>query len=192
MKKFFLLLTALVLGLSQLYADEVTFSASTLKATLPSDNSNISIPYTWKTSPYHVSVNIAKKDGTTATLGVSNVIAMNGTFQFTVSVAGKGTLNSIKLTTDPSSQSSNVSANAGTYSSGTWTPGETSISSVTFTCTGTFRLTQIAVEGAEMLQQRIAGLFDTAYLIVILGLGVYIAHLCINLGVCYTGADNQQ
>jgi len=146
MKKFFLLLTALVMGLSQLYADEVTFSASALKATLPSDNSNISIPYTWKTSPYHVSVNIAKKDGSTASLGVSTVIAMNGTYQFTVSVAGKGTLNSIKLTTDPSSQTSNVSANAGTYSSGTWTPGETSTSSVTFTCSGTFRMTQIAVD----------------------------------------------
>ena len=146
MKKLFLFLASLMLGVSQLMADNVTFSVSDLKATLPSNNTNIAIPYTWKTSPYHVSVNIAKKDGTTATLGVSTVIAMNGTYQFTVSVAGKGTLNSIKLTTDPSSQSSNVSANAGTYSSGTWTPGETSISSVTFTCTGTFRLTQIAVD----------------------------------------------
>lgn len=61
MKKFFLLLTTLVLGFGQLFADEVSFAASDLRATLPSDNSNISIPYTWKTSPYHVSVNIAKK-----------------------------------------------------------------------------------------------------------------------------------
>ena len=145
MKKFFLLLTTLVLGFGQLFADEVTFSASDLKATLPSDNSNIAIPYTWKLAPYHVSVNIAKQDGTEASIGVGSTINMNNTYQFTVSVAGAGTLNGIKITTNPTSQAANVTVNTGTYTSPNWTPeGETN--SVTFTVTNTFRLAQIDVD----------------------------------------------
>ena len=145
MKKTFLFLASLVLGFGQLFADEVTFSASDLRATLPSGNTNIAIPYTWKTSPYHVSVAIAKQDGSEASLGVSTLIGMNNTYQFTVSVAGAGTLNSIKLTTNPANQTANVTANTGTYANPTWTP-EGNTNSVTFTCTGTFRLTQIYVD----------------------------------------------
>ena len=43
-------------------------------------------------------------------------------------------------------------------------------------------LSEIAMEGAEILQQGIAGLFDATYLVVALGLGVYIAHLRVDLG----------
>lgn len=145
MKKTFLFLASLVLGFGQLFADNVTFSASDLRATLPSGNTNIAIPYTWKTSPYHVSVAIAKQDGTEANLAVGSYIGMNNTYQFTVSVAGAGTLNGIKITTNPTSQAANVTVNTGTYTSPNWTP-EGNTNSVTFTCTNTFRLTQIAVD----------------------------------------------
>ena len=145
MKKHFLFLATLVLGLGQLFADEVTFSVSDLKASLPSDNTNIALPYAWKTSPYHVTATIEKTDGTSATLGVSTVIALNANYKVTVSVAGAGTLNSIKFTTNPTSQNANATASTGTFASGTWTP-EGATSSVTFTATGTFRLTQIAVD----------------------------------------------
>ena len=144
MKKFFLLLTALVLGFSQLFADEVTFSASALRATLPSGDTNVSIPYTWKTSPYHVTVDIAKKDASTASLAVGNTINLNNTFQFTVSVAKKGTLSGIKLVAGTSSQLANITVSAGSYESGKWTPAEgTTPSSVTFTCTGVFNVKNI-------------------------------------------------
>ena len=63
----------------------------------------------------------------------------------TVSVAGAGTLNSVKFTTDPTSQSGNATASTGTFASGTWTP-EGATSSVTFTATGNFRLTKIEVD----------------------------------------------
>ena len=145
MKKHFLFLATLVLGLGQLFADNVTFSVSDLRATLPSDNTNIAIPYAWKTSPYHVTVNIAKQDGTEASLAVGSYINMNNAYQFTVSVAGAGTLNGIKITTNPTSQAVKLTVNTGTYTSPNWTPeGETN--SVTFTVTGTFRVTQIAVD----------------------------------------------
>ena len=123
MKKFFLLLTTLVLGFGQLFADEVTFSASELRESLlPSGNTSIAIPYTWKVSPYHVSVNIAKQNATEASLGVGNTINMNNTFQFTVSISGAGTLNSIKISTTPNTHVGNATASTGTYSSGTWAP----------------------------------------------------------------------
>ena len=144
MKKHLLFLAALVLGLGQLFADEVTFSVSDLKATLPASNTNIDLPYAWKTSPYHVTATIEKTDGTTGTLGVSTVIALNANYKVTVSVAGAGTLNSIKFTTNPASQNANATASTGTFASGTWTP-EGATSSVTFTATNNFRLTQIVV-----------------------------------------------
>ena len=40
---------------------------------------------------------------------------------------------------------------------------------------------QIVMEGVKILQQDIAGLFDAAYLLITLGLGVYVAHLRVNL-----------
>ncbi len=145
MKKHFLFLASLVLGLGQLFADEVTFSVGDLKASLPSGNTNINLPYAWKTSPYHVTATIEKTDGTTGTLGVSTVIPLTANYKVTVSVAGAGTLNSIKFTTNPTSQSANATASTGTFASGTWTP-EGTTSSVTFTATGNFRITQIAVD----------------------------------------------
>jgi hypothetical protein len=146
MKKHFLFLATLVLGLGQLFADDVTFSVSDLKATLPADNSNIAIPYTWKAAPYHVSVTIAKQDGTDGTLAVSNVLALNNTYQVTVSVAGEGILSGAKITTNPSGNAKNATASTGTYDNGSWAASENGTSSVTFTCTGTFRLQQIYVE----------------------------------------------
>ena len=110
-------------------------------------NTNIAIPYAWKTAPYHVTATIAKQDGSEASLGVSTVIALNNTYKITVSVAGAGTLNSIKFTTNPAGNTANATASTGSYASSKWTPEEgTSVSSVTFTCTGTFRLTQIFVD----------------------------------------------
>ena len=144
MKKHFLFLATLVLGLGQLFADEVTFSLADLRASL-SGNTSVEVPYTWKVSPYHVSVTIAKKDGTTGTLGIASPTNL-GSYTITVQAAGEGTLDGIKITTNPTSQSANATASTGTYASGTWTP-EGATSSVTFTPTGaTFRLTQIAVE----------------------------------------------
>ncbi|MBQ6224977.1 MAG: Ig-like domain-containing protein [Bacteroidaceae bacterium] len=147
MKKHLLILASLVLGFGQLFADEVTFSVSDLKASLPASNTNIAIPYAWKTAPYHVTATIAKQDGSEASLGVSTVIALNNTYKVTVSVAGAGTLNSIKFTTNPAGNTANATASTGSYASGKWTPEEgATVSSVTFTCTGNFRLTQIFVD----------------------------------------------
>ena len=135
----------LVLGMCQLFADNVTFSVSDLRSALPSGNTNISLPYSWKTAPYHVSVDIANQDGTGGSLSVTSPFSIPTTCQFTVSVAGKGTLDKIKISTNPASQTANVSASTGTYTSPSWVPnGETN--SVTFTVNGTFRLTQIYVE----------------------------------------------
>ena len=65
MKKHFLFLATLVFGLGQLFADNVTFDVSDLRASLPEGNTNIALPYAWKTSPYHVTATIEKTDGTT-------------------------------------------------------------------------------------------------------------------------------
>lgn len=142
MKKHFLFLAALVLGMGQLFADDVTFSASDLKATLPSDNSNIAIPYTWKTAPYHVTVTIAKQDGTEASLAVGATINLNATYKFTVAAAGAGTLNKITVSTQTTAQRTNVTVDSGSYSGGVWNG---SANSVTFTCTGTFNLKTLVV-----------------------------------------------
>ena len=147
MKKHLLFLATLVLGLGQLFADEVTFSVGDLKASLPASNTNIAVPYAWKTSPYHVTATIEKTDGTTGTIGVGTVIALNANYKVTVSVAGAGTLNSVKFTTQPSGQTANATANIGTYTSGSWTPAEgTTPSSVTFSFTNTFNLKKIVVD----------------------------------------------
>ena len=148
MKKLLLILASFVFGLGQVYADEVTFSASELKKTLPSDNSNISIPYTWKTSPYHVTATIAKQDESTATLGVGSYFTLNATYKITVAVAGAGTLNSISFTTNTPAHRSNATTDApGTFTSGKWTAAEgTPTSSVTFAMTNTFTLKTIVVD----------------------------------------------
>ncbi len=143
MKKHLLILASLVLGLGQVFADQVTFSLADLRASLPSGNTNVEVPYTWKVSPYHVTVTIAKKDGTTGTLGIADPTTLTN-YTLTVKVAGAGKLNGITVTTNPPSQSANVTASTGTYASGSWTP-EGSTTNVTFTPTGTFRLKSLTV-----------------------------------------------
>ena len=143
MKKHLLILASLVLGLGQAFADQVTFSLADLRASLPSGNTNVEVPYTWKVSPYHVTVTIAKKDGTTGTLGIADPTTLTN-YTLTVKVAGAGKLNGITVTTNPPSQSANVTASTGTYASGSWTP-EGSTTNVTFTPTGTFRLKSLTV-----------------------------------------------
>ena len=145
MKKFYLILASLVLGLGQLFADQVTFSLADLRATLPSGNTNVEVPYTWKVSPYHVSVTIAKKDGTTGTLAIANTTTLTN-YTLTVNIAGEGSLDGATITTNPTTQAANLSASNGSYENGTWTPAEGGINSVTFTPTGTFRMTQIVVD----------------------------------------------
>ena len=143
MKKHLLILASLVLSLGQVFADQVTFSLADLRASLPSGNTNVEVPYTWKVSPYHVTVTIAKKDGTTGTLGIADPTTLTN-YTLTVKVAGAGKLNGITVTTNPPSQSANVTASTGTYASGSWTP-EGSTTNVTFTPTGTFRLKSLTV-----------------------------------------------
>ena len=145
MKKHFLFLASLVLGFGQLFADQVTFSLADLRATLPSGNTNVEVPYTWKVSPYHVSVTIAKKDGTTGTLSIANATTLTN-YTVTVNIAGEGSLDGATITTNPATQAANVSASNGSYENGTWAPAEGGIKSVTFTPTSTFRMTQIAVD----------------------------------------------
>ena len=142
MKKHFLFLATLVLGFGQLFADQVTFSIADLRATLPSNNTKVEVPYTWKVSPYHVSVTIAKKDGTTGTLSIANPTTLTN-YTLTVTVAGAGTLDGITVTAPTGLNA--LEASTGTYTSGTWTP-EGTTSTVTFTPTSNFRLTQIAVD----------------------------------------------
>ena len=140
MKKHFLFLASLVLGFGQLFADQVTFSLADLRATLPSGNTNVEVPYTWKVSPYHVSVTIAKKDGTTGTLSIANATTLTN-YTVTVNIAGEGSLDGATITTNPATQAANVSASNGSYENGTWAPAEGGIKSVTFTPTSTFRMT---------------------------------------------------
>ena len=145
MKKHLLILASLVLGMGQLFADNVTFKVSELKATLPSSNTNITLPYAWKVSPYHVTATIAKADGSTGTLSVGSNISLSAQHTVTVSVAGAGTLNGITFSAQGST--ANITTETGTCSSGVWAPAEgTTPSSVTFTLTGSFRMTQMTVD----------------------------------------------
>jgi len=146
MKKFFLFLATLMLGFGQLFADEVTFSVSDLMATLP-EGKKISLPYAWKPSPYHVTATIANADDTPGDFTVANPMGLKGTHKITVAVAGEGSVNGVKFTTSPASQKVNATASTGSYASGTWTPGQNEkTNTVTFTCTGDFRLTKIVVD----------------------------------------------
>ena len=142
MKKFFLLLTTLVLGFGQLFADEVTFSASELRESLlPSGNTNVSLPYTWKVSPYHVSVTIAKKDGTTGTQGIADPANLTNC-TLTINIGGAGTLDGVSVTAPTGVNV--LEASSGTYNNGTWTP-EGATHSVTFTPAGNFRMSSLTV-----------------------------------------------
>ena len=144
MKKHFLFLASLVLGLGQVFADQVTFSLADLRASLPSGNTNVEVPYTWKVSPYHVSVTIAKKDGSTGTLGITNTTTLTN-YTLTVNIAGEGTLDGI--TVSAATGVNALEASTGTYASGTWTPAEgTPTSTVTFTPSSNFRMNSLTVD----------------------------------------------
>ena len=134
-----------MLGFGQLFADQVTFSLADLRASLPSGYTNVEVPYTWKVSPYHVSVTIAKKDGTTGTLAIANTTTLTN-YTVTVNIGGEGSLDGATISTSPASQAANVSASNGSYENGTWAPAEGGIKSVTFTPNNTFRMTQIVVD----------------------------------------------
>ena len=123
MKKHLLFLAALVLGLGQLFADEVTFSMQELRASLPSGNTKVAVPYTWKVSPYHVTATIAKQDGTEGELSISNTTNLKG-YTITVAVAGEGKLNKVTFTTSNATTIGNLTASTGTYTSGAWVPAE--------------------------------------------------------------------
>ena len=74
-------------------------------------------------------------------------MGLKGTHKITVAVAGEGSVNGVKFTTSPASQKVNATASTGSYASGTWTPGQNEkTNTVTFTCTGDFRLTKIVVD----------------------------------------------
>ena len=128
-----------------MFADQVTFSTSDLYASLPESNKKVDVPYTWKVSPYHVSVTIAKQDDPTGTLTVSSLQTNLNGYTFTINVAGEGTLNGITLTASASAYLGNVASNTGTYSNGSWTP-ENETSSVTFTPSDKFPFKTIVVD----------------------------------------------
>lgn len=145
MKKHLLILASLVLGIGQLFAetDPVTFSFSDWRSSLPTGTpTQMELPYTWKVSPYHVTATIDKKIETaTNPLGISNTTTFTN-YTFTVTVAGAGTLD--RITVNAPTGKTALSASTGTYDNGTWTP-EGNTTTVTFTPTGTFRLTSFTV-----------------------------------------------
>ena len=148
MKKHFLFLASLVLGLGQLFADNVTFDASTLWKALGGSGSqaqSVTTPYTWKTSPYYVTVTL-DGSGTTQAVNTANIPFATGK-SFTVSGTTGTTISKIKFTLQQAGQKNNVGANTGSYSNLAWTPEEgTAPSSVTFTATGSFQVKTISVE----------------------------------------------
>ncbi len=145
MKKHLLFLATLVLGLGQLFADDVTFSLADLRVSLPSGNTKVAVPYTWKVSPYHVTATIAKQDGTEGELSISNTTNLKG-YTITVAVAGEGKLNKVTFTTSNATTIGNLTASTGTYTSGAWEPAEgTTPNSVTFTTTNNFPLSKFVV-----------------------------------------------
>ena len=150
MKKHFLLLASLVLGLGQLFADEVTFDASVLWQSLGGSGTQaqeVTTPYTWKASPYYVTVTF---DGSgTQTVNTTNVpVAKEKSFTVVGATTGT-TISKVTFTLNKSGQKNNASVETGTYDGNTltWTPEEgTTPSSVTFTTTGTFEVKTIKVE----------------------------------------------
>ncbi|MBR1499011.1 MAG: Ig-like domain-containing protein [Bacteroidaceae bacterium] len=148
MKKHFLILASLVLGFGQLFADNVTFDASTLWKALGGSGSqvqSVTTPYTWKTSPYYVAVTL-DGSGTTQNVNTAYIPFAKGK-SFTVSGTTGTTISKITFTLQQAGQKDNVGANIGSYSDLAWTPEEgTAPSSVTFTTTSTFQVKTISVE----------------------------------------------
>ena len=145
MKKHLLIFASFVLGFGQLFADEVTFKVSDLKASLPANNTNIDLPYTWDGAPAPVTVTIARQDELEGSIGVSTVIPLSKYHKIIVAASGAATLNSIKISTDPANQNGNAEASTGEFYKGKWNALDDT-KEVTFNCTNNFRITQIAVD----------------------------------------------
>ena len=149
MKKHLLILASLVFGIGQLFAetDPVTFSFAKLKDALGSTNGSanpqISIPYTWKEAPYHVTATIDKKIESAQNPMTVSATQTFTNYTLTVTVAGAGKLKTI--TFNAPTGKTNLNASTGTYDNGTWT-SEGNTTTVTFTPTGNFRLTSFTVD----------------------------------------------
>jgi len=134
MKKHLLFIASLVLGISQLFADQIkdTLNVADLSGT------SINLPYTWAKG--QVKIVFGGEGKTTAAIS-SNKIVLGAGYTITVSVPGVGTVDEIRINaTGPS----NVSPSTGSYASAKWTPGETT-NSVTLNVTGNFQLQRMIV-----------------------------------------------
>ena len=128
------------------WADEVTFSVGELKNSLPSGNTTIEIPYEWTVSSQQPKVTIARQDGMPGNLSVSTLLPLGKDHTITVSVPTGGSIDGVTFTTNPANQAQNISASTGSCSKkGIWSPGEGDVTSVTFTPTNNFRITDIVV-----------------------------------------------
>jgi hypothetical protein len=144
MKKHLLILASLVFGIGQLFADTVTFLFSDLAASLPEGGKMVNVPYTWTVNPGHVSVTIAKLDGTEGTMKIAATQNLKG-YTLTVTVAGEeGKLNNVEFTGTPATLG-NATVNTGTYTSGTWESSE-GTKSVTFTTNNNFTIKKFEVD----------------------------------------------
>lgn len=147
MKKQLLILASLVFGIGQLFADQVTFSAGDLYSSLPAETKKVVLPYTWKTSPYHVTVTLNGTAGENVQVQTTYIGLKSGQ-TVTVSVGGAGTINGITIN---GSLLNNTSASTGTFNNSstscTWAPAEgTSTSSATINITGVCRPSSIVVD----------------------------------------------
>ena len=143
MKKHFLFLASLVLGLGQLFADQVQFKVSDLYQKTQS----VTLPYTWKGDSY---VSVVLNGEGTQTVGDGNITLQSGK-SFTVAGTSGTTISQITIVTGSTSQASKLTADCGNYSNsgatGTWTSGEGDApSSVTFTTGGQTSVKTITVE----------------------------------------------
>ncbi len=161
MKKHFLFLASLVLGLSQLMAETVEFKVSELykKAT------SVTLPYTWRGDGY-VSVVLNGSGNQTVSDGA---ITLEKDQSFTVTGTTPGTtINEIVITTSSGGAKKVTLSPIGSYSStgtkGTWTPGEEEApSSVTITATGNFNLKTVTVTytpGQAYVAEPLVGPFE--------------------------------
>lgn len=144
--KLLLLLALLLTAATGAWADEVTFSVGELKNSLPSGNTTIEIPYEWTVSSQQPKVTIARQDGMPGNLSVSTLLPLGKDHTITVSVPTGGSIDGVTFTTNPANQAQNISASTGSCSKkGIWSPGEGDVTSVTFTPTNNFRITDIVV-----------------------------------------------
>ena len=161
MKKHFLFLASLVLGLGQLMAETVEFKVSELykKAT------SVTLPYTWRGDGY-VSVVLNGSGNQTVSEGA---ITLEKDQSFTVTGTTPGTtINEVDVITHSGGAKKVTLRPIGSYSStgtkGTWTPGEEEApSSVTITATGNFNLKTVTVTytpGQAYVAEPLVGPFE--------------------------------